>query len=105
MLFQGLLMLELLTISSMIPVWIQQVIASYEQDQKYLDIITKKRKKSISTPQLLGVDYITPQPMKRSISPLHFSKPVKLPPKAVLKNYSKSQKNHKMKNSIVLDSK
>ena len=38
MLFQGLLMLELLTISSMIPVWIQQVIASYEQDQKYLDM-------------------------------------------------------------------
>ena len=54
MLFQGLLMFELLTISSMIPVWIQQVIASYEQDQKYLDILTKKQKKSISTPQLLG---------------------------------------------------
>ena len=74
MLFQGLIMLELLTISSMIPVWIQQVIASYEQDQKYLDIITKKRKKSISTPQLLGVDYITPQPMKRSISSPELSK-------------------------------
>ena len=74
MLFQGLIMLELLTISSMIPVWIQQVIASYEQDQKYLDIITKKRKKSISTPQLLGVDYITPQPMKQSISSPELSK-------------------------------
>ena len=74
MLFQGLIMLELFTISSMIPVWIQQVIASYEQDQKYLDIITKKQKKSISTPQLLGVDYITPQPMKRSISSPELSK-------------------------------
>ena len=74
MLFQGLLMLELLTISSMIPVWIQQVIASYEQDQKYLDIITKKQKKSISTPQFLGVDYITPQPMKRYISSPELSK-------------------------------
>ena len=36
---------------------------------------------------------------------LNFSKPIKLPPKAVSKNHSKSQKNHKMKNSIVLDSK
>jgi len=34
-----------------------------------------------------------------------FPKPVKLPPKAVLKNHSKSQKNHKMENLIVLDSK
>ena len=46
-----------------------------------------------------------PQPMKRFISPLNFSKPVKLPPKVVLKNHSKSQKNHKMNNPIVLDSK
>ena len=43
--------------------------------------------------------------MKQSISPLNFLKPVKLPPKAVLKNHSKSQKNHKIKNPIVLDSK
>ena len=53
----------------------------------------------------MGVDYINPQPIKRSISPLNFPKPVKLPPKTVLKNHSKSQKNHKMENPIVLDSK
>ena len=46
-----------------------------------------------------------PQPMKWSILPLNFPKSVKLPTKAVLKNHSKSQKNHKIKNSIVLDSK
>ena len=39
------------------------------------------------------------------ITPLNFPKPVKLPPKVVLKNYSKSQKNHKIENPIVLDSK
>ena len=37
--------------------------------------------------------------------PLNFPKPVKLPPKSVLKNHSKSQKNHKIENQIVLDSK
>jgi hypothetical protein len=31
------------------------------------------------TPQLLGVDYLTPSTMKQSILPLNFSKPVKLP--------------------------
>ena len=62
-------------------------------------------KKSISPPNLWGLEYITPQPMKQFISPLNFSKPVKLPSKTVSKNHSKSQKNHKMKNSIVLDSK
>ena len=36
---------------------------------------------------------------------MNFSKPVKLPPKAILKNHSKSQKNYKMENPIVLDSK
>ena len=40
-------------------------------------------KKSISPHNLWGLEYITPQPMKQSISPLNFSKPVKLPPKAV----------------------
>jgi hypothetical protein len=54
MLFQGLLMLELLTISSMIPAWIQQVIASYEQNQKYLDIITKKIEKVYINPSTFG---------------------------------------------------
>ena len=39
--------------------------------------------------------------MKQFISALNFSKPVKLPPNAVLKNHSKSQKNHKIENPIV----
>ena len=63
-----------------------------------------ERKKSTS-PSPMGVDYITLQTMKRSISSLNFLKPAKLSPKAVLKNHRKSQKNHKMENSIVLDSK
>ena len=45
----------------------------------------ERKKNSISPPQLFGVDYIISQAMKRSISLLNFSKPVKLPPKAVLK--------------------
>ena len=44
-----------------------------------------------------------PQPIKRSISPPELSKPIKLPPKAVLKNHSISQKNYKINNPIVLD--
>ena len=61
--------------------------------------------KSIYHPSPMGVDDITPQPMKRFLPPLNFSKPVKLPSKAVLKNHSKSQNNHKIENLIVLDSK
>ena len=38
------------------------------------------------------------------ITPLNFPKSVKLHPKVVLKNHNKSQKNHKIKNLIVLDS-
>ena len=55
------------------------------------------------TSPTIKVDYISPQLMKRSISPLNFSKHIKLPPKAVLKNHSKSQKNYKIENLIVLD--
>jgi hypothetical protein len=44
-----------------------------------------------------------PQPMKMDFYPLNFLKQDKSPPEAVLKNYSKSQKNHKMKNQIALD--
>jgi len=36
--------------------------------------------------------------------PLNFPKPVKLSPKAAFKNHSKSQKNQKIENPIVLDS-
>ena len=46
------------------------------------------------------------QTMKRSISPSELFKTGQItPPKAVLKNHSKLQKNHKMENPIVLDSK
>ena len=65
----------------------------------------KSRKKSTSPPHLWGVNYIIPQLWNGLYHPLNFSKPVKLSPKAVLKNHSKSQKNHKMENPIVLDSK
>jgi hypothetical protein len=51
------------------------------------------------------LEYITPNLWNSLYHPLNFSKPVKLPLKSVSKNHSKSQKNHKMKNSIVLDSK
>jgi hypothetical protein len=41
----------------------------------------------------MKMDFFTPELLKQD----------KSPPKAVLKNHSKSQKNHKMENSIVLD--
>jgi hypothetical protein len=43
--------------------------------------------------------------MKRSISSPEFFKTGQITPKAILKNHSKSQKIHKIKNPIVLDSK
>jgi hypothetical protein len=46
-----------------------------------------------------------PQPMKQSISPPEVFKTDQITPKAILKNHSKSQKNHKIENPIVLDSK
>ena len=59
--------------------------------------------------------YLTPSPivvglhnlqfMKQSISFLDLFKTGQIIPKAVLKNHSKSQKNHKIENPIVLDSK
>jgi hypothetical protein len=41
--------------------------------------------------------------MKMDFLPLNFLKQDKSPPEAVLKNHSKSEKNHKTKNQIVLD--
>jgi hypothetical protein len=38
-------------------------------------------------------------------SGLELLKPIKLPPKEIFKNHSKSQKNYKMNNPIVLESK
>ena len=61
--------------------------------------------KSLYHPLTYGGGLHNPQPMKRSISPPELSKTGQITPKAVLKNHSKSQKNHKMKNLIVLDSK
>jgi hypothetical protein len=46
-----------------------------------------------------------PQPMKIDFLPPELSKTGQITPEVVLKNKSKSQKNHKMKNPIVLDSK
>jgi hypothetical protein len=57
------------------------------------------------TPNLWGLEHITPQPMKMNFLPSELSKTGQIIPKAVLKNHSKSQKNHKIENSIVLDSK
>jgi hypothetical protein len=51
----------------------------------------------------MGVGTHHPQPMKIDFLPLNFLKRDKSPPEAVLKNHSKSHKNHKMKNQIVLD--
>jgi hypothetical protein len=57
------------------------------------------------TPQPMEVVTHHPQPMKMDFLPLNFLKRDKSPPKAVLKNHSKSQKNPKMENPIMLDSK
>ena len=51
----------------------------------------------------MGGGLHNPQPMKRSISPLELSKTGQITLKVVLKNHSKSQKNHKIENPIVLD--
>jgi hypothetical protein len=52
------------------------------------------------------VEHITPPTYENGFFyPLNFLKQDKSPPKAVLKNHSKSQKNHKRENPIVLDSK
>jgi hypothetical protein len=45
----------------------------------------------------MGLEQITPNLWKWIFYPLNFLKRDKLPPEAVLKNHSKSQKNHKMK--------
>jgi len=65
----------------------------------------KDNEKSLYHPSPMGVDYITPNLWNDLYHPLNFPKSVKLPPKTILKNYSKSQKNHKIENPIVLDSK
>jgi hypothetical protein len=61
-------------------------------------------KKSTPPPTYEGWN-TSPPPMKRTFYPLNFLKQDKSPPKTVLKNHSKSQKNHKMENPIVLYSK
>jgi hypothetical protein len=43
--------------------------------------------------------------MKIDFLPTKLSKTGQITPEAVLKNHSKSQKNHKMKNQVMLDSK
>jgi hypothetical protein len=44
-----------------------------------------------------------PQPMKMDFLPPGLSKTGQITPEAVLKNHSKSRKNQKIKNQIVLD--
>jgi hypothetical protein len=56
-------------------------------------------------PQLMRAGTHHRQLMKMDFLPLNFLKREKSPPRAVLKNHSKLQKNLKMKNPIVLDSK
>jgi hypothetical protein len=73
--------------------------------KKYHKWIDVDFEKNLPHPNLWGVDYITPNLWNDTYHPLNFLKQVKLPPKSVLKNHYKSQKNHKIENSIVLDSK
>ena len=53
----------------------------------------------------MGIGLHNPQTIKWSISPPELFKTGQITPKTILKNLRKSQKNHKMKNPIVLDSK
>jgi hypothetical protein len=46
------------------------------------------------------VEHITPQPMKMDFLAPELSKTRQITPESVLKNHSKSQKNHKMKNKL-----
>jgi hypothetical protein len=62
--------------------------------------------KSLLHPQTYGGWNTSPPNLRKWIFyPLNFLKRGKSPPEAVLKNHNKSQKNHKMENPIVLDSK
>jgi hypothetical protein len=64
-----------------------------------------KMEKVYLTLNLRGLEHITPPPMKKDFLPPEFSKRGQITPEAVLKNHNKSQKNHKIENPIVLDSK
>jgi hypothetical protein len=59
--------------------------------------------KSLLHPQPIRVGTHHPQPMKMDFLPSQLFKIGQITPEAVLKNHNKSQKNHKMKNQIVLD--
>ena len=92
-------------VSILSTIWIHVQVSCPLEVFTHLHSTIKFRKNSISPPQLLGVDYITPNLWNGLYYPLNFLKSVKLPPKAFSKNHSKSQKNHKIENPIVLDSK
>jgi hypothetical protein len=62
-------------------------------------------KKSTPPPTYEGWNTSPPNLSKWIFYPLNFLKQDKSPPEVVLKNHSKSQKNHKIENPIVLDSK
>ena len=68
---------------------------SFRDSSKYRGLVQTKEKVCIIPSH--RVDYITLNLWNGVYHSLNFSKPVKLSPKAVLKNHSKSQKNHKIK--------
>ena len=70
-----------------------------------LQSLQNKMEKVYITPSPMRGGLHNPQPMKRSILPSELSKIGQITPKAFSKNHSKSQKNHKIENPIVLDSK
>jgi hypothetical protein len=60
-------------------------------------------KSLLQPPTYEGWNTSPPNLWKWIFYPMNFLKQDKSPPEAVLKNHSKSPKNHKMKNQIVLD--
>jgi hypothetical protein len=64
-----------------------------------------KRKKSNSPPTYESWNTSPPTYENGFFYPSELSKTEQITPEAVWKNHSKSQKNHKMENPIVLDSK
>ena len=69
----------------------------------WLDVLIEREEigKCLYYPATYGGGLITNQPMKQFTTPEIF-KIGQITTKVVLKNYSKSQKNHKIENSILL---
>jgi hypothetical protein len=71
-----------------------------KEKQLHFQVLREQEKVYITFQR--GVDYITLN-LRDVYHHLNFSKLVKLPPKSVLKNHNKSQKNHTVENPIMLD--